>query len=241
MNDDMRSIGIIGSGNIGTAVARLAVAAGLEASIANSRGPESLDGLMAELGERAHPVDVNEAAAQSLVVLAVPLTAVQSLPHDLLDGRVVLDTSNYYPFRDGRLAALDRGELTTAEFVQRHFGGARLVKAFSNILAHHIPQLARPAGARDRTSLPVVSNDDQAKAMVATLLARLGFDAVDAGQLADAWRFEPEAAGYTQLYLADPATPIEQFMTAPAAPRSQDQVRRALADAERVDVAQRQF
>lgn len=241
MNDDIRSIGIIGSGNIGTAVARLAVAAGLETSIANSRGSESLGELVTELGERAHAVAVPQAAEHSLVVLAVPLTAVQTLPPDLLDGRVVLDTSNYYPSRDGRLAALDQGELTTAEFVQRHLSGAHLVKAFSNILAHHIPQLARPAGATDRASLPVASNDEQAKAMVAILLSRVGFAAVDAGGLAEAWRFEPEAAGYTQLYLADPATPMEQFMTAPAAPRNQDEVRRALAGAERVDVARRQF
>ena len=87
MNDDIRSIGIIGSGNIGTAVARLAVAAGLETSIANSRGSESLGELVTELGERAHAVAVPQAAEHSLVVLAVPLTAVQTLPPDLLDGR----------------------------------------------------------------------------------------------------------------------------------------------------------
>lgn len=152
----MTTLGIIGSGNIGAAISRLAMSADIPVVIANSRGPESLSGLITELGPLARASTAEEAAATGdVVVLSVPLTAHTAIPASLLDGKVVLDTSNYYPFRDGRVAVLDDEEVTTSELVQQHFQGARLVKAFSNILAHHIPLLARPSGATDRTALPV--------------------------------------------------------------------------------------
>lgn len=238
----MPTLGIIGSGNIGTAIARLAVAAGVPVVIANSRGPETLTDLVAELGPLATAGAVEQAAdAGEIVVLSVPLTATTAIPAGLLEGRTVVDTSNYYPFRDGRIAELDAEELTTSEFVQRHFAGARLVKAFSNILAHHIPALARPSGAPDRTALPIAGNDAAAKAKVAGLIDRLGFDTVDAGTLAESWRFEPEAAAYTRLYLADPATPDERLLEAPAAPVTAARLASALEGAQRVRVAERTF
>jgi 8-hydroxy-5-deazaflavin:NADPH oxidoreductase len=238
----MAVLGIIGSGNIGSALARLAVGAGTEVVVSNSRGPQTLTDLVTELGPLATAGTVEQAAAAGdLVVLSVPLTAATALPPALLRGRTVLDTGNYYPFRDGRIAELDAEEVTTGELVQRHLEGARLVKAFSNILAHHIPQLARPAGAPDRTALPVAGDDPAAKAAAAGLIDRLGFDTVDAGNLAEAWRFEPEAAAYTRLYLADPTTPAERMLEAPAAPVDGADLRTALASAERVRVADRTF
>ncbi|MEU4559478.1 NAD(P)-binding domain-containing protein [Actinoplanes sp. NPDC023936] len=238
----MPTLGIIGSGNIGAAVARLAVAAGIPVVVANSRGPESLTGLIAELGPLATAGTVEQAArAGDLVLLSVPLTAHTAIPAGLLDDTIVLDTSNYYPYRDGRIAELDQDKITTSELVHRHFRGARLVKAFNNILAHHIPQLARPAGAADRTALPIAGDDAAAKSAAATLIDQLGYDTVDAGPLAQSWRFEPEAAAYTRLYLADPATPGEQMMQAPAGPVAAAGLRRALDAAERVHVAGRAF
>ena len=139
----MPTLGIIGSGNIGSAVARLAVAAGMNVVIANSRGPETLSDLVAELGPLATAGTVNDAAARGdAVVLSIPLKAVSNLPDGLLDGKIVLDTSNYYPSRDGRIAALDDSSVTTSELVQSWLPGAQYVKAFNNILAHHIPLLA---------------------------------------------------------------------------------------------------
>jgi predicted dinucleotide-binding enzyme len=237
----MPTLGIIGSGNIGTAIARLAVAAGIPVVISNSRGPESLTDIIAELGPLATAGTVEQSAAGDLVVLSVPLTACTAIPAALLQGKTVLDTSNYYPFRDGRIAELDEEQLTTSQLVQRHFEGAGLVKAFSNILAHHIPQLARPSGAPDRSALPVAGDDAEAKAGAATLIDRLGFDTVDAGPLAASWRFEPEAAAYTRLYLADPATPDERLLDAPAAPVHATRLRSALQGAHRVRVADRTF
>ena len=238
----MTTLGIIGSGNIGSAIARLAVAADIPVVMTNSRGPESLADLVAELGPLATAGTVDQAAqAGDLVVLSVPLTAHTAIDPAPLRGKTMLDTSNYYPFRDGRIAELDEEKLTTSELVQRHFDGVSLVKAFSNILAHHIPQLARPSGAPDRTALPIAGDRGAAKEAAAGLIDRLGFDTVDAGPLAESWRFEPEAAAYTRLYLADPATPDAQMMQAPAGPVSVSRVRSALAAADRVRVADRTY
>lgn len=169
----------------------------------------------------------------------MPLTAYTAIDPAPLRGRTMLDTSNYYPFRDGRVAALDDEKLTTSELLQRHFDGVALVNAFNNILAHHIPQLARPSGAPDRTALPIAGDDGAAKAEAAALIDRLRFDTVDAGPLADSWRFEPEAAAYTRLYLAEPTTPDAQVLEASAGPVSAADVQSALDEAHRVRVADR--
>jgi predicted dinucleotide-binding enzyme len=238
----MPTLGIIGSGNIGAAVARLAVAADFEVVIANSRGPQSLAGLVAELGPRARAGTVEQAArAGEASLLSIPLAAYRSLPAGLLRGRTVLDTGNYYPHRDGRIAELDAEEVTTTELAERILPGARLVKAFNNILAHHIPQLARPAGAPDRSALPVAGNSPEAKVQAAELIDRLGFDTVDAGTLDRSWRFEPEAGAYTHIYLADPDVPAERMLEAPAAALPAEQLRIALEKAHRVKVAERTF
>jgi predicted dinucleotide-binding enzyme len=236
------TLGIIGSGNIGAAVARLAVAAEIPVVLSNSRGPGSLVDLVAELGPLATAGTVEQAAdAGDLVLLAVPLTAYTAISPKPLRGMPVLDTNNYYPFRDGRIAQLDSEELTTSEMVQEHLQGVPLVKAFNNILAHHIPQLARPVGAPDRTALPSASDDADAKGAASALIDRLGFDVVDAGSLTDSWRFEPEAGAYTQIYLADPDMPADQMLSAPAAPVPAVALRAALQGAVRVRVADRKF
>ena len=238
----MSALGIIGSGNIGAAVARLAVAADIDVVIANSRGPQSLAGLVEELGPRATAGTVEQAArAGEATLLSIPLTAYRSMPAELLRDRTVLDTGNYYPHRDGRIADLDSEKATTTELAQQLLPGALLVKAFNNILAHHIPQLARPAGAPDRSALPIAGNDPAAKAQAAQLIDRLGFDTVDTGTLAESWRFEPESGAYTQIYLADPGVPVERMLQAPAAPLPADRLRAALRATQRVKVAERTF
>lgn len=166
--------GIIGSGNIGTAVARLAVVAGIDVVIANLRGPQSLTDLIDELGSRASAGTVEQVAGSGeATLLSIPMTAYGSLPDGLLRGRTVLDTGNYYPHRDGHIAELDPETVTTTEWAQQSLPGAPLVKAFNNILAHHIPQLARPAAASDRSALPIAGGDPGAKARAARLIDRL--------------------------------------------------------------------
>ncbi|MGP6173294.1 NADPH-dependent F420 reductase [Corynebacterium sp. A21] len=238
----MHTLGIIGSGNIGSAIARLAVNADMDIVLANSRGPETLQDLIAELGPRATAGTVEQVLRDSdAIVLSIPLPAVKEIPAEQLSGKVILDTSNYYPSRDGRIAELDSETMTTSELVLEWLDGPRLVKAFSNILAHHIPQLARPAGVPERTALPIASNDEAAKREATAIIDRLGFDSVDAGTLADTWKFEPEAAGYTRIYLADAATPDEQLLSSTPGPTTAQQVREVLASATRITVADRVF
>ena len=238
----MPTLGIIGSGNIGSAVARLAVAAGMNVVIANSRGPETLQELIAELGPPASAGTVENAAKLGdAVVLSIPLKAVPALPEGLLRGKLVLDTSNYYPSRDGRIPELVENTLTSSELVERQLPGARYVKAFNNITAAHIPTLARPSGAGDRSALPIAGNDAQAKVEAAAIIDRLGFDTVDAGTLAESWKFEPETPAYGRIYFEDPSAPDAQLMHAAPGPAPAPDVKAALDAAARVNVAERRF
>lgn len=211
----VQTLGLIGSGMIGTAVARLALAAGLEVVLSNARGPETLADLVAELGDGARAATAAETArAADIVVAAIPLTAFGRLPADALTGRTVLDTSNYYPERDGHLDELDTAELTSSALLQRHLPGSRVVKAFNNITPHQIVSLARPTGASDRSALPVAGDDAQAKAEATRLLDVLGYDAVDMGALAESWRSEPNTPAYVFPYLGEwGAMSLEEFLS----------------------------
>lgn len=238
----MATLGIIGSGAIGAGIARLAVAAGHEVIIANSRGPESLAELVDELGGRVRAGEVAEAARSGeIVVLAVPLSAYDALPVDALDGKVVLSTGNYYPSRDGRIEDLDSGTTTTAEYEQSLLPGAVIVKAFNNIVAHHIPLLARPAKAPDRSGLAVAGDDTDAKRIVSELVSTLGFEPVDAGSLAESWRFEPESGAYTKIYAADLNLFAQDHLADTGTPLLPERLREVLAASYRPDVAGRAF
>jgi predicted dinucleotide-binding enzyme len=199
----MTTIGLIGSGHIGSTVARLAVEAGHDVVLSNSRGPETLQDLVAELGPRASAGTAEQAAAADLVVLTIPLKNVDAVPADALQGKVVVDTSNYYPQRDGQIAALDAQSVTTSELVQSQLPGSRLVKAFNNINYRHLGSLQRPAGSPERSALPIASDDEDARRRVTELLDSLGYDAYDAGSLADSWRFDVGTPAYGAPYNAD--------------------------------------
>ncbi|MCP2098474.1 MULTISPECIES: NADPH-dependent F420 reductase [Actinosynnema] len=202
------TLGLIGAGMIGGTLARQAVARGMEVVLSNSRGPESLSGLVAELGPRARAANPAEAArGADLLVATVPLHALDHLPSDALVGKIVIDTMNYYPQRDQVIAELDSNSVTSSELVQRKLPGARVVKAFNSISFFNLANAARPSGAPDRSALPIAGDDAEAKAAVAELLDVLGFDAVDTGSLAESWRSEPGTPVYVHPYL--PGTPPE--------------------------------
>ncbi|WP_426736182.1 NADPH-dependent F420 reductase [Glutamicibacter sp. 2E12] len=232
-------IGIIGSGNIGQAIARLAVAAGATVAIANSRGTASLADVEEELGDNAHAATVAEAAEYGdIVVLAIPLSAYSDLPTQVLANKTVLSTGNYYPSRDGRIEVLDSLKSTTAQLEASLLPGARITKAFNNIVAHHIPLLVNSA---PRTALPIYGDDLAAKTEVLELVQALGFDTVNAGTLADSWRAEPESGGYTHVYAQDPANFYSAHLADRGQPVTIAQLEEALATAHRADVAARQF
>jgi hypothetical protein len=204
----MTTVGFIGSGMIGGTVARLAVAAGYDVVLSNRRGPDTLAGLVAELGEHARAATPAEAAtAGELVVMSVPFHAHRELPVEALAGKVVLDTDNYYAARDGQIAELDEGKLTSAELEQQHLGTAKVVKVFNNIFYKHLGALARPAGDAERTSLTIAGDDAGAKQTATAFLDAIGYDAVDVGPLAESWRVEPGQPAYGPPYgtFEDPA------------------------------------
>lgn len=200
----MTTIGLIGSGNIGSTVARLAVAAGYDVVLSNSRGPETLQDLVAELGEHARAATPEEAAAAGdLVVVTVPLKAYRSTPVEPLRGKVVIDTNNYYPERDGHIAELDDESTTTSELLQAHLPESKVVKAFNNIYFEFLGSLARAQGDPDRSVLAIAGDDADAKQAVARFLDDIGYDAYDVGPLAEGWRYQRDTAAYAGLYIAD--------------------------------------
>jgi len=202
-----QTIGIIGSGLVGKAVAHLAVAAGYNVVISNSRGPESLTGLIEALGPLARAGTVEQAiAAADIVSLAVPLANFKALPADKLIGKVVLDQTNYYPgLGEFRRTDLDNGELTSSELVQQHLNGAKVVKGIHNIGWIHMQHNARPQGDAERTTLPIAGDDAVAKDIVGRFIEAVGYNVVDAGSLADSWRIEPNTPIYFWPYA--PAVP----------------------------------
>ncbi len=146
--------GFIGAGKIGSQLARLAIANGYDVVLSNSRGPETLQDLVAELGEHARPATPEEAAAAGdLVVVAIPLRAYRDVPVAPLTGKVVIDTNNYYPARDGHIPELDDESTTTAELLQAHLPESRVVKAFNHIRAPELTTDGSPAGTPGRRAL----------------------------------------------------------------------------------------
>ncbi len=225
----MTTVGLIGSGHIGGTVARLALAAGYDVVLSNSRGPETLQDLVDELGPGARAATPAEAAAAGdLVVVSIPLRAYRSVPVEPLAGKVVIDTNNYYPQRDGQIPELDNESTTTAELLQRHLPGSYVVKAFNNIYFNHLLSLARPAGAADRSALPIAGDEPAAKATVTAFLDSLGYDAVDAGPLAEGWRFQKDTPAYGTLYFGQAPDAADE-----GAPVDAATVRKALAAARR--------
>nr|WP_257020224.1 NAD(P)-binding domain-containing protein [Demequina lutea] len=200
----MPTIAMIGAGRIGTNVAQAAVNAGYDVVLANSRGPESLADVVAQLGPKARAATAHEAAeAGDLVLIAVPLHAREAVPVEPLKGKVVIDANNYYPQRDGRIEALDTNASTTSELLQGHLPESHVVKAFNNIYANEIPTDGLPTGTENRRALPIAGNDGVAKSAVAQFLDSLGYDAVDLGPLTESWRVERDTPAYVKRTTAD--------------------------------------
>ncbi len=200
----MTTIGLIGAGHIGSQLARLAVAHGYKVVISNSRGPETLSTLVDELGSNARAGTVADAAAAGvIVVVTVPLKNYRSVPVAPLAGKVVIDTNNYYPQRDGRIPELDDESTTTAELLQAHLPASKVVKGFNHIYASELTTHGQPAGTKNRRALVIAGDDAEAKAVVAGLIDQFGFDTVDAGPLKEGWRIQRDTPGYGPRRTAD--------------------------------------
>ncbi|MGW0830353.1 NADPH-dependent F420 reductase [Streptomyces prunicolor] len=227
----MATLGLIGSGNIGGTLARLAVDAGLDVVLSNSRGPQTLSGLVDELGPRARAATPVQAAADGdWVVVTIPLSAVGTVPREPLVGKTVIDTGNYFAPRDGTIPELETRQLTDSELLQRHLAEAHVVKAFNNINYQHLRALPRPVDATDRTSLPIAGDDPDAKKQAAELLSLLGYDSVDMGPLSESWRSQVGTPAFCVPYSV---TKDDRYRNQPAAPATAAEIRAALASAQR--------
>jgi len=188
-------VGVIGAGFIGRAIASHAVANGHEVMISNSRGPETLGSTIVAIGCKAGTVEEATAFGE-IVALAIPFKSIGTLPAAALHGKVVLDANNYYPHRDGSIPELDCEQMTTSEMLAKQLPGARVVKAFNAILQKDLAEGGTKPGTPGRRALPIAGDDPQAKQVAAGLLDEFGYDVVDAGPLAEGWRFQRAMPAY---------------------------------------------
>ena len=204
VGDRMTTLGIIGAGNIGSNVAKAALAHGYDVVISNSRGPDTLGDVVDGLGAGARAATAEDAARDGdLVVVAVPLKNYRSVPADAVGNKVVIDANNYYPQRDGQIAELDDESTTNSELLQAHLPDAKVVKAFNHIMAAQIVSDGSAPGTPNRRALAIAGDDESAKSTVAALLDQLGFDVVDAGPLAEGWRYQRDEPAYVARQNAD--------------------------------------
>ena len=193
----MTTVGIIGAGHIGSALAKGFAQHGYDVVIANSRGPETLTDLVASIGERARAATAAEAAeAADIAVVTVPLKAYREVPVEPLSGKTVLDTNNYYFERDGHIADLDDKKTTTSQMLQEHLPESTVVKAFNHIPAADITTDGSPAGSENRRALATSSDSDEAVALVTRIYDEFGFDTVNVGPLSESWRVERDQPAY---------------------------------------------
>lgn len=197
LNPTMTTVGIIGAGNIGSALARGLVDRGYDVVISNSRGPATLIDLVASLGPRARAAAVEEAAsAGEWVIVTVPMKAIDELPADALAGKIVVDTNNYYWERDGRIAELDEKRSTTSGMLQERLPRSTVAKGFNHIRADQILTDGAPAGTEGRRALATASDAEEGVAFVTALYDEFGFDTVSAGPLSESWRVERDQPAY---------------------------------------------
>ena len=193
----MTVIGIIGAGEVGSQIARAAVGSGYQVAVANSRGPHTLSALVAELGPAARAATASQAARfGDFVVIAVPLKLVNDMPVDELAGKVVLDTNNYMPWRDGIFPDVASGRRTVHELRQDHLPTSKVVKAFTHIQAPTLLRFARAEGDAGRLALAVSSDHPEAVEVATTLQGRIGYDTVDNSPLSESWRTAPGTPGW---------------------------------------------
>ena len=225
-NTTMTTVGFLGTGHVGSTVAKLAVNAGHKVVLSNSRGPDTLRELVGELGQHAEAATSEEAAEKGdLVLVSVPVKAYPTLTAVPLAGKVVMDTGNYYPQRDGQIPVLDTKALTESEYLLLYLPGAEVVKVFNNLTFKHLLNLARPQGSTERSSLPIAGDGTTAKAAVSEFLDSIGYDTTDGGSLADGWRQQPGTPAY--------GAPYGSFDNEQGTPAGPDVIRAALAAATR--------
>ncbi len=197
-------IGIIGAGRLGTAVARQSLAAGYTVAIANSRGSESLRLTLSVLLPGATAMEIPDLiAASDIIILAVPLNQYKTLAADSLAGKIVIDAMNYWPPTEGDIAEFMTKGVTSSEYLQQYFRGARLVKTLNHIAYNELEEHSLPPGSTGRRAIALAGDDDDAKQEVETFINNLGFDPVDLGPLSHGKKFQPDTPLFNARYTSD--------------------------------------
>ena len=200
----MTTIGLIGVGNIGGTLARLLTPLGYEVAVSNSRGPDTLKELQLELGDHARALSVADTAEYGdLAIVSIPFVAFRDVPRAGLEGKLVIDTNNYYPQRDGHFPELDDDSTTSTALLADHLPSSHVVKAFNAIRSAYLAERGRPSGDPTRIAIPIAGNDAAAKLTAAALIDEIGFDAVDTGDLDSSRSFQPGAVLYGADLTAD--------------------------------------
>ena len=198
------TIGIIGSGHVGSNLAKAAIAHGYDVVLSGSGKPDALDGLVGQLGPNARAATSQETAqAGDFAIVATPLAAVDSVPVEPLAGKVVIATINYFPQRGGHIAEIDDGTITVPGVLQRHLPASKVVRAFSMLDAADMSGDGHSAGDPKRRAIAIAGDDAAAKQLVAGLIDEFGFDVVDLGTLAESWRVDPGHTGFVTRQTAD--------------------------------------
>jgi 8-hydroxy-5-deazaflavin:NADPH oxidoreductase len=201
----MTIIGIIGSGHVGSNLARAAIAHEYDVVLSNTQGPDSLAGLVKELGPQASAATPAQAAADGdFAIVAIPIATIDQVPVEPLAGKVVIATINYFPQRLGRIPEIDNGTTTAPGLLQAHLPTSKVVRAFSMISAAEMSGDGRPEGDPRRRALALAGDDPAAKQLVANLYNEFGFDALDIGGLDESWRLDAgQPAFVTRQNLAE--------------------------------------
>ncbi len=210
-----RTIGILGAGRVGTAVARQALQAGYEVKIATAKPAEEIAMIVDIITPGAQAVDAAEAAQADLVVVAVPMHKFRSLDGAALAGRTVVDTMNYWAPVDGEIAEFEAAHRSTSELVQEFLARSSVVKTLNHLGYRDLETLARSAGDPDRRALALAGDDEAARAAVGAFLDRLGYDPVDAGPLAAGRAFQPDTPIFATTH---PAARLAKLLSEACAP-----------------------
>ena len=196
-------IGVIGSGRLGTALARQLLKAGYEVRIANSRGPESLELLLSVLLPGAVATIVDEAVVKSdIVILAIPSHQYTSLEPAIFKGKVVVDAMNYWSPTEGVIPEFVNEQDGTSEFIQSYLPAAKVVKSLNHVAYNELEEHNLPKGDPKRRAIALAGDDEPAKKQVAALIDAIGFDAVDLGALSAGKKFQPDTPLFNARYTA---------------------------------------